>query len=184
MRAARYLRRAHQELARQPLPTGAAGLRLFTPGAHWMHQQLTRLRPGAALPPFNARLGFERYGWLKYGLCLLAAGLVAAPLLLLGHWWLLPLAALAFYLTEIHLLFLFPLLLDGHPHPLRQSAALLHRRVGVVPALLTVLPIAAHMLLGLLRRRRPLLGWYAGCLAVLYWYEDVRMEPATTHSPN
>ncbi|GAB3834755.1 hypothetical protein GCM10028821_29780 [Hymenobacter jeollabukensis] len=139
-----------------------------------MHQQLRRLRPSGCLPPFDVYIRYDRYGWLKYGLCLLAAALVAAPLLAAGHGAWLPLAGLAFYLAEIHLLFVFPLLLDGHPRPLRRSAALLHRRVGVGPALLTVLPIAAHMLLGLLRPRRPLLHWYAGCLAVLYWYEDVR----------
>ncbi|WP_207895878.1 hypothetical protein [Hymenobacter gummosus] len=171
MRALRYLRRAHQELARQPSPPGRVG---FGPGARWMHQQLGRLRPPGALPPFDARLPYERYGWLKYGLCGLSAALVAAPLLAAGRWGGLPLAGLAFYLVEIHLLFVFPLLLDQHPRPLRQSARLLHRRIGVGPALLTVLLIAAHMLLGLLRPRRPLLHWYAGCLAVLYWYEDVR----------
>jgi hypothetical protein len=174
MRALLYLRRAHQELARQPAPATGVGRRTFRAGAFWMHQQLRRLRPADELPPFDTRLNFERYGWLKYGLCLLAAALVAVPLLLARQWWWLPLAGLTFYLVEIHLLFVFSLLLDGHPRPLRRSAALLHRRVGVGPALLTVLPIAAHMLLGLLRPRRPLLHWYAGCLAVLYWYEDLR----------
>ena len=96
--------------------------------------------------------------------------LVVAGILALLHllWWL-PLAGLAFYVVEVHFLFLFPLLLDGVAHPLRASVRATYR-VGFLKALAWTLTLAAFMLAGLLRWRRPWRSWHIGCLALIQWY--------------
>ena len=142
---------------------------IFTTGAHWM---FARLPPQSARPGgFDETISFGWYGSLKYGSSLLvllvAAGVLARLHLPLLH--LLPLAGLAFYVVEIHFLFLFPLLLDRVAHPLRTSIRATYR-VGLLKALAWTLTIAAFMLAGLLNRRRPWRNWHIGCLALIHWY--------------
>ncbi|GAA4317335.1 hypothetical protein [Flaviaesturariibacter amylovorans] len=142
---------------------------LFARGARWMQQQLQALDP-ATSPAVDPGIPFTAWGLLKYGSCSVIAGAAGYGLWLL-HPALTPLAVLVFYSCEIHFLFLFPLLLDGRPDPLRASIRSTYK-VGPLRALLTVLPIAGYMLLGLLRLRQPLRQWHIGCLAILIWYQD------------
>ncbi|MFD1468639.1 hypothetical protein ACFQ48_10420 [Hymenobacter caeli] len=129
----------------------------------------------AHLPPlagrpagFDDTIRFGRYGSLKYGSSLLALLVVAGVLVRLHLFLLLPLAGLAFYVVEVHFLFLFPLLLDCVAHPLRASVRATYR-VGLLKALAWTLVLAAFMLAGLLSRR-PWHNWHIGCLALIHWY--------------
>lgn len=143
---------------------------IFTLGARWMFGQW----PLGGPPPAGGFAEHTRFGWygsLKYGSSLLAALVVASALARLPLLLWVPLAGLAFYLVEVHLLFLFPLLLDGVAHPLRSSVRATYR-VGLLRALGWTLGIAAFMLVGLLDWRRPWRKWHIGCLAVIYWYQD------------
>jgi hypothetical protein len=154
---------------RQPL-----SLHIFTTGARWMFAHLPRQasRPAG----FDETVRFGRYGSLKYGSSLLALLVMAGGLakLHLPQW--LPLAGLAFYVVEVHFLFLFPLLLDGVAHPLRASVRATYR-VGLWKALAWTLTIAAFMLAGLLRRHRPWRNWHIGCLALIHWYHhEIRVR--------
>jgi len=141
---------------------------IFATGARWMFAHLPAQSPRSE---FDESTDFGHYGRLKYGSSLLAmlaaavvGGLAGLPLLLV-----LPLAGLAFYVVEIHFLFLFPLLLDRVAHPLRASIRATYR-VGFWKALVWTLTLAAFMLAGLLNRRRPWRNWHIGCLALIYWY--------------
>ena len=162
------LRQSAQQLAAQPTQVRQPlSLHIFTTGARWMSAHLP---PRAGWPAgFDETIKFGQYGTLKYGSSLLALLVVAGGLaqrhLLLG----LPLAGLAFYVVEVHFLFLFPLLLDRVAHPLRASVRATYR-VGLLKALAWTLTIAAFMLAGLLRWRRPWRNWHIGCLALINWY--------------
>ena len=128
------------------------------------------LPPSAGWPAgFDENRPFGHYGSFKYGSSLLALVVVAGVLGRLHLWWWLPLAGLAFYVVEVHFLFLFPLLLDGVAHPLRASIRATYR-VGLLKALAWTLMIAAFMLVGLLRFRQPWRNWHVGCLALIQWY--------------
>jgi hypothetical protein len=142
-------------------PTG-----VFRSGACWMAQRM------AGNPNAELRDGtrFARYGLLKYGLSLGAFTCAAVFLFRMHPAWA-ALSVLAFYLVEVHFLFLFPLLIDGATAPVRKS--ILHTyRIGLVYTIFTVMPIACYMVLGLLRLRRPLHNWHIGCLAIIIWYKD------------
>jgi hypothetical protein len=170
MLAMRYLHQARVRLAEGsgPSPAWPAGP-VFETGAVWMgqHLALLRQRPLSARWPMHQ---YTYYGYLKYGLSV--AGLVGAALALAPlSYWLLPLAALGFYLVEVQFLFLFPLLLEGRTRPLRTSCQLTSR-VGVGRCLSMVLPVAGYMLLGLVRPGRALHHWHTGCLAIILWYVD------------
>jgi hypothetical protein len=147
---------------RQPLSP-----HIFTTGARWLSAYLPPQagRPGG----FDAAIPFGRYGSFKYGSSLLALLVVAGILAWLHLLWWLPLAGLAFYVVEVHFLFLFPLLLDGAAHPLRASVRATYR-VGFLKALIWTLTLAAFMLVGLLRWRQPWRNWHMGCLALIQWY--------------
>ena len=170
MLAMHYLRGARLLLASGygPPPGPPVGP-VFEAGARWMALHLALLRQRALPIPLPLRR-FTYYGWLKYGLSLMGVGLSAIVLGRLSYW-LLPLAGLGFYLVEIQFVFLFPLLLEGRPQPLRTSCRLT-ARVGMGRCLSVVLPVAGYMLLGLVRPGRALHGWYTGCLAILLWYVD------------
>ncbi len=170
MTVCRLLLQSAQQLAKQPAQVlRPLSLRIFTTGARWMFLHLPR-QPKQPIR-FDETINFGWYGSLKYGSSLLAM-LVAAgvltrlclPLLLV-----LPLAGLAFYVVEIHFLFLFPLLLDGVTQPLRASIRATYR-VGLLKALGRTLAIAAFMLAGLLNRQHPWRNWHIGCLALVHWY--------------
>ena len=165
------LKLSARQLARQPMQVQQPlSPHIFTTGARWM---ATHLPPRAGQREGSERADFGQYGSLKYGSSLLAlvavvvaGGWAKMPLLLV-----LPLAGIAFYVVEIHFLFLFPLLLDGVAHPLHTSIRATYR-VGFFKALAWTLVLAAFMLAGLLDRRRPWRNWHIGCLALIYWYRD------------
>lgn len=162
------LRQSARQLAARPAQVRRpVSSRVFTTGARWMFAHLPPQpgRPGR----FDETINFGWYGGLKYGCSLLALLVAAGAVAKLGRPLLLPLAGLAFYVVEIHFLFLFPLLLDRVAHPLRASIRATYR-VGLLKALAWTLAIAAFMLAGLLNRRRPWRNWHIGCLALIHWY--------------
>ena len=115
------------------------------------------------------RNGFQRAGLLKYAAASLAALIPIAVAIAFSRWFLMLLAIPCFYAVEVQMLFLFPLMLDHHPHPLRQSLRLT-RRIGTLSAMATVLPIAAFMLSGEFVGQGIRRSWCVGCLAVCLWY--------------
>jgi len=123
------------------------------------------------------RAPFTRLGITKYALASAVALLVAGAFVVLRLWALVPLAVLAFYVVEVQMLFVFPLAIDGHRRPFRESRRLMLRIAGTARAVGTVLPIAAYMLLGGFLGRGFLRCWCLGCLAVCIWYEDARVLP-------
>lgn len=80
-------------------------------------------------------------------------------------------SVLLFYLIEVHFLFLFPLMADGSKHLLVSSLRATYR-VGVFRAVGTVIPLALHMLSGLLNFKQPLYNWYVCCMSIIIWYRD------------
>jgi hypothetical protein len=147
----------------------------FAGGGRWMAEALARLR-GAALPAPLAR-DFSRAGIRKYGAALAAAlpalvlsgaGIPLAPAII-G-------AALAFYAVEAPLVFVFPALIDGAPHPAARSRRLVRVNGGHARAVVRVMGIALHMTLGGALGGGVRRAWCVGCLAVLLWYEDARRE--------
>lgn len=157
-----------RQLAAQPAQVlNPLSPRVFSRGAGWLAGHLPPVGIGDG-PARSVRFGL--YGSLKYGSSLLAALGMAAALIGLRQLWLLPLAGLAFYLVEVQLLFLFPLLLDGVSNPLRRSVRATYH-VGLLRALTWTLCIAGYMLVGLLDWRQPWRKWHIGCLAVFNWYD-------------
>ena len=138
---------------------------VFTLGAKWMYQRLQELQP-AEMGGFDSHVRYTAYGLLKYGICLTMGGLT---ILVCGPYGI-PASVLAFYLTEIHFLFLFPLLIDRAPRPLLASLKATYK-IGPWRCLVTVIPIAFYMLAGLFRKNNRLTNWYIGCLAILIWYK-------------
>lgn len=136
---------------------------VFTAGARWMHGQL---------PPKNAfstTISYTLYGLVKYGISLLAFG-ASVLLFCRVNPLLAPLSIVVFYLVEVHFLFLFPLLLDGVKQPLLKSIQQTYR-IGLLPAVATVMPIGFYMLAGLCHFKAPLRAWHIGCGAILIWYQ-------------
>lgn len=140
---------------------------IFGDGARWMFDKLHEAEP-EAVAAFDASIHFSYYGYLKYGISLLA---FLASCLVLGklHLLLMPLAVLVFYVFEVHFLFLFPLLVDGVENPIQTSIKQTYR-IGFGKALLWVLTIAMYMLSGLLNHRNPWRNWHIGCLSIVLWY--------------
>lgn len=140
---------------------------IFDAGARWMFERLHKDEPEATAA-FDASINFSYYGYLKYGLSLLAF-LTTCFALGKVHLLLTPLAVLVFYVFEVHFLFLFPLLLDKVKNPIQTSIKQTYR-VGFGRALLWVFTIAMYMLSGLLNRRNPWRNWHIGCLSIVLWY--------------
>ena len=156
-----------------PLACAAAAARGFASGAVWMRVALMHVRE-RDVPPVCGR--FRVAGILKY---LAACGAALVPIVaaaVTGWWWLVVLAIPAFYAVEVQMLFLFPLMLDGHPRAVRRSFYLTRCAGGTVYAVVTVLPIAAFMLGGALFGCGIRRSWCIGCLAVCLWYEQARHE--------
>lgn len=154
-----------QAAARAALWSGFAG------GAGWMRTALGIVR--GSEPPGRARFG--RLGIGKYACAGLAALLVLAalaPLPALA----LPAAIVAFYAVEAHLLFVFPCALDGERAPFAASRSLVARTSGAGVATARVIRIAARMLFGGLAGLGFVRSWCIGCLAVVLWYEDARLD--------
>ena len=145
---------------------------LFPLGARWMYHRLQELQPADARP-FNPGIRYTRYGLLKYGICITGSG-ISLPGLFTYGLFAIPLSIGIFYLLEIHFLFLFPLLIDQTPNPLLASIRATYK-IGVGRCLITVIPIACYMMIGLLRKTNRFNNWYIGCLAIVIWYNhDIR----------
>ncbi len=114
---------------------------------------------------------YRTAGLIKYGSALTAGLLTLLLFAKIG-----PavafLVVFAFYLVEVHLLFLFPLLAEGHVKPYR-TAVRLCWRVGIFHCITNVIPIAVRMLAGLTNSHDPFRGWHEGCLAIVIWYLKV-----------
>lgn len=142
---------------------------VFTAGAAWMCKRMNELDSERSRI-FNPHIHYEWYGMLKYGIALLAFGISGYGFMEI-HWALPPLSILVFYGFEIQFLFLFPLLIDQRPDPLRSSFKMTCA-VGYLRALSVVVPIGLYMAMGLLRFKSPLYYWYVGCLAIVIWYDE------------
>ncbi len=145
---------------------------LFTRGAEWMLYCLNHIRNENTTLPKG--VAFEYYGWGKYLLCSFVA---LIPLFL--SYWLVPLSILLFYLIEVQLLFLFPLLIDGSKNSFKSSWRLT-RQIGTFRAMIVVIPIAIYMLYGMCRRKDCLQHWYVGCLSILILYEEINTNEETS----
>lgn len=139
---------------------------IFTEGAKWMTSRLNEL--DGKKRSFRPGVPYELYGYLKYLFCLIFF-LFSGLFFWTKAIYLCPLAILIFYFFEVHLLFLFPLLIDGVENPLAKGIQMAYK-VGVLTAMKNILPIGVYMVVGLLNWRNPLQNWYEGCLAVLIWY--------------
>lgn len=144
---------------------------IFSAGGIWMATVLAHIRQQTVADTVQT-IPFNSYGVLKYGFALVSSA-GAGALLYEVYPLLVPLAIFVFYWAEVQLLFLFPLLIDRVPHPIRESFRLT-RQIGVGHAMSRVMPIAFFMLSGLCNRRDPLQRWYIGCAAVLRWYEEIK----------
>lgn len=164
------IHRSQEHLSRHPalVPTGLS-IHMFAIGARWMLNRLNELNRDREIE-FDGSVLFGWYGGLKYGICLSA--FVGSAVVLAG-WslWLSPLSILIFYWFEIHFLFLFPLLLDRVKDPVWTSMQQTYK-IGICRALITVIPIALFMLIGLFHPRAPYRNWHVGCLAIIIWYND------------
>jgi hypothetical protein len=139
---------------------------IFTNGAEWMLDRMNELDGRKRV--FDSSIHYEKYGYFKYGICLIASlliGFILGCKVIL----LLPLSILAFYILEIHFLFLFPLLIDKVENPILKSIQMTYE-VGLFQTLITVIPIGFFMIVGLFYLQNPLRNWYLGCLSVLIWY--------------
>lgn len=155
-------KRVYNESSQVPLSP-----HVFTDGAKWMCKQLNELSNRKI--EFNGAVNYTAYGFLKYSVSLLFF-LLAAFLFARIHVLLVPLAALIFYLAEVHFLFLFPLLIDGVQHPLLESIKKTYA-IGLFRSMYTVFRVGLFMITGLLNITRPFRNWHVGCLAIIIWYQ-------------
>jgi hypothetical protein len=181
--------RTHLRKCPPPVSHQANLTTLFPSGAKWMHDRLQELEAADRQPadlqfadrqpanrqpadphPFNPNINYSSFGLLKYGSCIAGFATSASVLPTYGLLFT-PLPIAVFYLIEIHTLFLFPLLIDQTPRPLLTSVKATYK-IGIGRCFFTVIPIAAYMLLGLLRLSNPLRNWYIGCLAIIIWYKN------------
>jgi hypothetical protein len=164
------IQKSKEHLKKYAVATQAPPSRfVFTAGAAWICKRMNELDPENPRI-FNPHVCYEWYGILKYGVALLAFGISVYGFMGI-HWALLPLSVLAFYGFEILFLFLFPLLIDQKPNPLRSSFKMTYA-VGYLRALSVVVPIGLYMTIGLLRFKSPLYYWHVGCLAIVIWYDE------------
>ena len=140
----------------------------FSTGAKWMLDRLNEME-GVERSEFNQSINYNTFGIFKYGISLLA-WLISGLLFYQINVALTPLSVLVFYFFEIHFLFLFPILIGGSKRPVLVSIRETYK-VGVIRALLTVIPIGIHMVVGLLNLKNPLYNWHVGCLAIVIWYQ-------------
>ncbi len=146
----------------------------FSDGAKWMKNNIELIRHRNISTQIK-KSNFELLGFIKYGLC----SLFAVLFLLLFFFsfnpiWIV-LSILSFYTLEAQMVFLFPLSIDGSTKPFKESFLLTQHSGGTIKVMLTVLPIASTMIFGGLLKRRTVRSWHLGCLAVLLWYEDIRL---------
>lgn len=140
---------------------------MFAVGARWMFEKLQEDDELGAVAVFDPSINFRYYGYLKYGISLLAF-LTSCFAFGKLHLLLMPLAVLVFYVFEVHFLFLFPLLLDRVENPILTSIKQTYL-TGFIKALVWVFIIAMYMLSGLLNPRNPWRKWHIGCLSIVLW---------------
>jgi hypothetical protein len=168
MKSAQLIAQSEAQLARAPLRCkDTFAFNVFESGAEWMAAQLSDGRP---VSDFIASRKYSVYGWMKYGLSLMAM-IISLWMCVNINLWLLPLSIVVFYLVEVHFLFLFPLLIDDVASPVLTSIQQTYKS-GLFVSLLTVMPIGFYMLAGLLNVRDPFRNWHVGCLAVILWYKN------------
>ncbi|HCU25793.1 MAG TPA: hypothetical protein DF383_12315 [Deltaproteobacteria bacterium] len=148
-------------------------LKVFETGGVWTRLVLGELR-GEKTPTAGA--AWTRLGFLKYSFAGLAGLAWLAACLVLRSPWPALLAVPAFYLVEVQMLFLFPVAADGSPAPFRESRIWTRRAGGTCRVLPTVFGIAWMMTCGGLIRGKCTRYWTLGCLAVLLWYERLRVK--------
>lgn len=157
------------------LLTDASGIRGFGAGARWMHRAMPLV--GWRMPPFQNSSGYERLGWLKYGVCCSFATVALAALWSCGWMWIAPLVAvIIFYAFEAQMVFLFPESLLGRRAPWSSAWALTSTAGGTVAVMRSVMPIAVGMLGTGWWRGRGREAWIQGCLAVVIWHRQVAID--------
>lgn len=144
----------------------------FQAGAKWMHRCLETIRGERISYPET--VAFNVHGFVKNGvagtLSMIVWGIGIAthsiPLILAS--------TLVFYLIEVQMVFLFPLLIDQDPTPFQKSRHYVVRGGGTIKAMSVVMPISAFMMIGGLLGQGIVRSWCIGCLAVVLWYEKAR----------
>lgn len=143
----------------------------FASGADWMRlvmQTLRNIPISCVTAPYNV------LGIFKYGIAAICALIYGAIVIAAGWWILLPGCALVFYAVEAQMVFLFPLAIEGHAQPLRNSLRWTRRAGGTLPVMATVMQLAVVMLFGGFLGRGFVRSWALGCLSVVLWYEELR----------
>jgi hypothetical protein len=142
---------------------------VFNNGAKWMYEKLKYLEPQNKIT-LSPNINFNRYGYLKYGICL-TIWAISLFLLLKLNIYFTPISILVFYFCEVHFLFLFPLLIDDVKNPILTSIKQTYK-IGILETTFTVSQIGIFMVLGLLNFKNPFKNWYIGCFAILIWYQN------------
>ena len=171
MKSMELIRRAEMQFAKGIHSANVAlSSDIFSNGAEWMHHQMNVLRSNEGKIPFDSNIDFRKYGVLKYAVSL-TPFIISIYILGSINIFLIPLSVVVFYFAEVQFLFLFPLLIDSAKHPLWESIRMTYR-IGIINAVITVLPIGVFMVFGLLNLKDPYRNWYLGCLAITIWYND------------
>ena len=144
-------------------------LNIFNYGANWMYANLIYLDNKNRIINFPY-ISYNRYGYIKYGICL-TIWVLSLFLLMRLNIYLAPVSILIFYFCEVHFLFLFPLLIDNVKNPILTSIKQTYR-IGLFKTIFTVSQIGIFMILGFLNFKNPFKNWYIGCLAILIWYQN------------
>jgi hypothetical protein len=152
-----------------PKSFGVFSLHIFRFGAKWMFNKLHEDKLDNHVQ-FNSTINYFAYGIVKYGISFILF-LLSAIIFIKVNLFFLPISILLFYLSEIHFLFLFPLLIDNIENPILTSIKQTYK-IGVLTTLLNVIPIGLFMLFGLLNYKDPFRNWYIGCLSIVIWYKD------------
>ena len=142
-------------------------INIFALGPKWMFEKLNETNKSAT---FDETTNYLAYGILKYGLCLVAF-FIAILLLSNISIFLIPFSIFVFYFFEVHLLFLFPLLLDKVQNPIWTSVKQTYK-IGIFTAMITVIPIGFYMVWGLLNLKNPYKNWHIGCYSIIIWYKN------------
>lgn len=159
------VKRVDEQWPSIPLLDSGIGLKAFSTGAHWMFQRMQELNLVKANQAPN--LPWNSIGYFKYALVSLAAfGLSGAcgliqPLLILSF-------PIWFYLLELPLVFLFPILIQQNSFSIKYNVQLI-QKTGFTTSFLILIQLAAGMLIP----SKNFYNWHKGCLAVLIWYEEV-----------
>ena len=156
------LRIDQQKEFTSPFPLG----NLFQRGGFWMLNFMQQ----QADKEMNLADKFYFYGMLKYFACI-TISILAIVIFYPLSWVEIFLVIILFYAVEVHFLFLFPLIIEQAKNPMKSSVQMLYR-IGLGKAVITVIPIAVYMIIGLLSRENPFRKWHIGCGAIVVWYEQ------------